>query len=50
MAGEFLIVTGEGDVYSVDEVTPWLRASGWQVLEHLPLAGAASLIVASAVD
>jgi len=50
MAGEFLIVTGEGDVYSVDEVTSWLQASGWQLLEHVPLAGAASLIVASAVD
>jgi hypothetical protein len=47
LAGEFQIVTGEGDVYSVEEVTSWLRASGWQVLAHTPLAGAASLIVAA---
>ena len=48
MAGEFLIVTGEGDVYSVDEVASWLRATGWQFLEHVPLAGAASLVIAAA--
>lgn len=50
MAGEFLIVGGEGDVYSVDEAATWLRGSGWQLVEHKPLAGAASLIVAEAVD
>jgi SAM-dependent methyltransferase len=46
MAGEFQIVTGEGDVYSTDEVGAWLRESGWRFLEHKPLAGAASLIIA----
>jgi SAM-dependent methyltransferase len=46
MAGEFQIVTGEGDVYSTDEVFGWLRESGWRPLEHKPLAGAASLIIA----
>jgi hypothetical protein len=29
MAGEFLVMTGEGDVYSEEEVQEWLRASGW---------------------
>jgi SAM-dependent methyltransferase len=46
IAGEFQIVTGEGDVYSVDEVHTWLRDSGWRPLEHKPLAGAASVIIA----
>jgi len=46
MAGEFQIVTGEGDVYSVEEVGAWWRTSGWRLLDHRPLAGAASVIVA----
>jgi SAM-dependent methyltransferase len=46
MAGEFQIVTGEGDVYSTDEVFAWLYESGWRPLEHKLLAGAASLIIA----
>ena len=46
MAGEFLLVTGEGDVYSVEQATEWLRDAGWQVVRHQPLAGPASLIVA----
>ena len=49
MAGEFLIVSGEGDVYSVNEVAGWLRATGWEFTAHKPLAGAASLVVATAV-
>ena len=49
MAGEFLIVSGEGDVYSVEEVAGWLRAAGWEFTAHKPLAGAASLVVATAV-
>lgn len=48
MAGEFLMVTGEGDVYSVEEATHWLQRTGWNVLTHQPLAGPASLIVAEA--
>ena len=46
MAGEFLLVTGEGDVYSVDQVTEWLQAAGWNFIAHRPLAAPASLIVA----
>jgi SAM-dependent methyltransferase len=48
MAGEFLLGTGEGDVYSEEEVREWLQESGWQVMERIPLAGPASLIVAEA--
>jgi SAM-dependent methyltransferase len=46
MAGEFQIVSGEGDVYSTEEVFAWLHDSGWLPIEHKPLAGAASLIIA----
>jgi ubiquinone/menaquinone biosynthesis C-methylase UbiE len=46
MAGEFQIVTGEGDVYSRQEVECWLAATGWRLVEQQPLAGAASLLVA----
>jgi len=46
MAGEFLLVTGEGDVYSVDQVTQWLQDTGWHLLRHQPLAMPASLIIA----
>lgn len=45
-AGTFLLMSGEGDVYSEDEVHGWLQASGWRAIEHKPLAGPSSLIVA----
>ena len=46
MAGEFLIQAGEGDVYSAEEVHGWLQESGWHSVEHQPLAGPTSLIIA----
>jgi hypothetical protein len=49
MAGEFLVIAGEGDVYSEAEVRGWLRETGWRFLERTPLAGPASLIVAETV-
>ncbi len=45
MAGEFAVQLG-GDVYSVDEFRAWLEATGWRYVEHRPLAGPFSLIVA----
>jgi len=45
MAGEFHLVTGEGDVYSVDEVKGWFAETGWRFVEHRPVAGITSLIV-----
>jgi len=48
MAGEFAVQLG-GDVYSVDEVRTWLENTGWRFVEHLPLAGPMSLVVAEAV-
>jgi cyclopropane fatty-acyl-phospholipid synthase-like methyltransferase len=46
MAGEFLVVGGNGDVYSVEEARAWLEQTGWQFVEHRPLAGPASLLLA----
>ena len=49
MAGEFQMFTGEGDVYSEEEVRAWLQQTGWRALERKPLSGPASLIMAEAV-
>jgi SAM-dependent methyltransferase len=48
MAGEFLVITGEGDVYSEQEASDWLTQTGWRALEHKPLAGPISVLVAEA--
>ncbi len=48
MAGEFAAYLRDGDVYSVDEVRDWLGQTGWRFVEHVPLAGPQSLIVAEA--
>jgi SAM-dependent methyltransferase len=45
MAGAFLL-TSQGDVYSAEEVRDWLQTAGWRSVEHKPLAGPMSLIVA----
>jgi hypothetical protein len=47
-AGEFLLIAGEGDVYSEAELREWLRDTGWRPLEHAPLTGPTSLLVAAA--
>jgi phospholipid N-methyltransferase len=47
MAGEFLIMTGEGDVYSEEEARGWLQQTGWREVELRPLVGPASLLVAT---
>jgi hypothetical protein len=49
MAGEFLVITGEGDVYSAQEVKDWLDQTGWRVVDRKPLAGPMSVIIADAV-
>ena len=49
MAGEFLVITGEGDVYSAQDVKDWLDQTGWRVIDRKPLAGPMSLIIADAV-
>jgi hypothetical protein len=49
MAGEFAAHLKDGDVYSVDEITQWLPEAGWRFVEHKPLSGPVSLVVAEAV-
>jgi SAM-dependent methyltransferase len=49
MAGEFLVIAGEGQAYSEAEADGWLAETGWRKLERTPLAGPSSLIVAEAV-
>lgn len=46
MAGEFLSITGEGDVYSQEEANEWLADTGWSAVERKPLAGPISVLVA----
>lgn len=46
MAGEFAVHIDEGDVYSTEEGTAWLRDTGWHPLDHRPLAGPMSVLVA----
>jgi phospholipid N-methyltransferase len=48
MAGEFLVVGGNGDVYSVEEGKQWLERTGWRLIEHMPVVGAASMLVGEA--
>jgi hypothetical protein len=51
MAGEFLIGSGgEGNVYSEEDVRGWLQESGWRAVEHRPLAGPWSLIIADTAE
>jgi hypothetical protein len=39
MAGAFLLVVGEGGVYSTEDVRDWLQATGWRMLEGTLLEG-----------
>ena len=49
MAGEFAVHLQNGDVYSVDEIREWLEQTGWRFVEHSPLGGPQTVVVA-AVD
>lgn len=48
MAGEFAVHLKEGDVYSVEEVRSWLPEAGWRFVDHRPLLGPQSVVVADA--
>jgi SAM-dependent methyltransferase len=48
MSGEFLVISGEGQAYSEQDVDGWLQQTGWRKVERRSLAGPASLIVAEA--
>jgi hypothetical protein len=49
MAGEFLVGTGAGDIYSRSEGEDWLRQTGWRPVDQLPLAGPSSVLVGEGV-
>jgi SAM-dependent methyltransferase len=49
ISGEFLVISGEGQAYSEAEAGEWLAQTGWRKLEHRPLAGPSSLVIAEAV-
>jgi len=49
VSGEFLVMSGEGQTYSEQEAVRWLQQTGWRKVEHKPLAGPGSLLVAEAV-
>jgi SAM-dependent methyltransferase len=46
MAGEFRLVSGDGDVYSDREINDWLTETGWTPSHANALAGPARLITA----
>jgi SAM-dependent methyltransferase len=48
MAGEFAVHLRNGDVYSVEELRGWLDDTGWRFMQHAPLVGPQSLVVAEA--
>lgn len=50
MAGEFAVHVRDGDVYSVDEVRGWLAETGWRFIEHSPLVGPQSVVVAELAE
>ena len=49
MSGEFLVVEG-GCAYTRETLNTWLAATGWKAVEHRPLAGPTSLVVAKPSD
>jgi SAM-dependent methyltransferase len=48
MAGEFLTMVG-GDVFSKEEGESWLKETGWEYVQTIPLEGPQSLIVGEAI-
>jgi SAM-dependent methyltransferase len=50
LAGEFLLVSGEGDVYSRGDLDAILTQTGWRPIEQRELAGPQSLVIAERHD
>ncbi|HSH04839.1 MAG TPA: methyltransferase [Anaerolineae bacterium] len=48
MAGGFTTITGQGNVYSIQEAHNWLRLSGWKPIKNVALAQESTLIIAEA--
>lgn len=49
MAGEFVVMVENEDVYSMREACRWLDMTGWHFIDQLPLAGPISIVVAEAI-
>jgi hypothetical protein len=49
MSGQFLLMGGEGQMFSEQEANEWLEQIGWRKLERRALLGPASLIVAEGI-
>lgn len=45
-----LFMEGGGEVYSVEHGRGWLEATGWRPVEHRPVAGPMSVLVAETVN
>jgi len=48
LAATYLLISGSGDTYSVDEAEPWLDQAGFRFLDLRPLNGPTSVLVAEA--
>jgi SAM-dependent methyltransferase len=48
-AGEYLVIAGNGDVYSDAEVREWLQETGWRPVATTALGGPTSVLVAEAI-
>jgi hypothetical protein len=48
LAATYLLISGAGGAYSVEEGARSLEAAGFRFLEHRPLAGVTSLVIAEA--
>lgn len=48
LSGTFLLLSGDGSSYSMEEVAGWLGATGWRMTEHRPLRGAVTMLIAEA--
>jgi hypothetical protein len=48
LAATYLLLSGDGNTYSVDEARPWIEGAGWSFSAHVPLAGVTSMVVAEA--
>jgi hypothetical protein len=49
LAATYLLISGAGGAYSVDDGRRWLGEAGFRLVEHRQLSGATSLVIAEAV-
>src|SRR5580704_2876737 len=49
LAASYLLISGAGGTYSVDDGGRWLHDTGFRMIEHRLLSGATSLVTAEAV-